>query len=76
LRYNLAEAKSDTFATKILMAGKRKDKAQVHKELDGLNITVNEFGEIKMNKSSEELNKFLNENVKDKKLIDREESDK
>ncbi|MBX2844836.1 MAG: hypothetical protein KTR13_01375 [Saprospiraceae bacterium] len=55
------------------MKSKKKDKASVHKDLEGLDIKVNEFGEIKMNKSSEELNAFLNDNVDDKKLKDRKE---
>lgn len=58
------------------MADKRKDKAQVHKDLDGLEINVNEFGEIKINKSNEELNTFLDKNVEDKKLKDRETEEK
>lgn len=52
-----------------------KDKAsKVHKDLKGLDISINEFGEIEMNKSNDELNQFLNKNVKDKKLMERDEN--
>lgn len=51
-----------------------KDKTpKVHKDLEGLNISINEFGEIEMNKSNDELNKFLNKNVDDKKLKQRDD---
>lgn len=49
-------------------------KAKVHSELDGLDITINEFGEIKTNYDINRINDFLNEKVKDKKLIEREET--
>ncbi len=53
----------------------KKEKAKVHKDLDGLNLSVDQFGEIKTNMSVDELNKFLNKNVEDKKLKDREDID-
>jgi|LakMenE01Jun11ns_1017448.scaffolds.fasta_scaffold9202213_1 hypothetical protein len=43
-------------------------KAEVSKELDGLEIGVNQFGVISSNLSVEEMNAFLNKNVFDKKL--------
>jgi len=43
-------------------------KAEVSKELDGLEIGVNQFGEISSNLSIEEMNAFLNKSVFDKKL--------
>lgn len=51
------------------MAKKKKKKdPEVHNELDGFNIKINEFGEITSSMDVDKLNKFLNENVEDKKL--------
>ncbi len=46
----------------------KKNKPEVHEQLEGFDIQVNEFGEIIATKKIEELNAFLNENVDDKKL--------
>lgn len=54
---------------------KKKDKAKVHEELDGFELKVNSFGEIQSNLPIEDLNKFLNKNVEDKKLKDRDDLD-
>lgn len=54
---------------------KKKEKAKVHKDLDGLDLNVDSFGEIKSSMSVDKLNKFLNKNVEDKKLKDREDID-
>lgn len=48
-------------------------KPQVHKDLKGFELTINEFGEIKSNMDADTLNKFLNKNVEDKKLKDRDD---
>lgn len=48
-------------------------KPQVNKDLDGFEIQINEFGEINANMNIEKLNKFLDENVEDKKLVDRDD---
>lgn len=53
----------------------KKEKARVHKDLDGLELRVDSFGEISSSMPIEELNKFLNKNVEDKKLKDREDID-
>jgi len=53
----------------------KKEKARVHRDLDGLDLSINSFGEIKSNMPIEELNKFLNKNVEDKKLRDRDDID-
>jgi len=45
-----------------------KGKPEVHKDLEGFEININEFGEIQSNTPVEKLNKFLNENVEDKKF--------
>ncbi|MEQ9405356.1 MAG: hypothetical protein RIM99_17335 [Cyclobacteriaceae bacterium] len=55
---------------------KKKEKAKVHKDLDGFELKVDSFGEIQSNLPIDELNKFLNKNVEDKKLKDRDDLDK
>jgi hypothetical protein len=50
-------------------------KAKVHKDLDGFELKVDAFGEIKSNIEIDKINKFLNQNVEDKKLKDREDID-
>ena len=58
------------------MAKKKKDKNKdpdVHSELEGFNIRINEFGEIVTNYEVDKLNEFLDENVEDKKLRDRDD---
>ncbi|WP_420576125.1 hypothetical protein [Ekhidna sp.] len=57
------------------MSKKDKDKARVHKDLDGLELNVDSFGEISSSMPIDKLNKFLNKNVEDKKLKDREDLD-
>ncbi|MCU0324243.1 MAG: hypothetical protein MUF45_03185 [Spirosomaceae bacterium] len=44
------------------------DKPKVHKDLDGLDIKINSFGEIQMNMDITKINEFLNKSVDDKKL--------
>ena len=53
---------------------KQKKKSKVHEKLQGFQIEINEFGERISNRSVEELNRFLNEELEDKKLVDRENS--
>lgn len=53
----------------------KKEKARVHKDLDGLELKVDSFGEISSSMPIDELNKFLNKNVEDKKLKDRDDLD-
>lgn len=61
------------------MAKKKKSskeqKAKVAKELDGLELNVDSFGEIKNSLSIDRINEFLNKNVDDKKLRDRDDFD-
>jgi hypothetical protein len=52
---------------------KKKGKPIVHKELDGFNIKINEFGEMETTVPIERLNSFLNDKVEDKKLNSSEE---
>lgn len=46
----------------------KKGEPEVHDELKGFDIKINEFGEIVSNFEVERLNDFLNENIDDKKL--------
>ena len=55
---------------------KEKKKPRVHKDLDGFEISINNFGEIQSNMDIEKINEFLNKNVDDKKLRDRDDIDK
>ena len=45
-----------------------KGKPEVHKDLEGLDFKINTFGEIQSTMDLDKLNRFLNENVEDKKL--------
>ena len=49
----------------------KEEKPEVHEELKGFDIHINEFGEIVSNYDMDKINQFLNENVDDKKLKDR-----
>jgi len=49
----------------------KKGNPEVHDDLKGFDIKINEFGEITTNIKVEKLNEFLDENVEDKKLVDR-----
>ncbi|MFT4834980.1 MAG: hypothetical protein ACI83W_001442 [Marinoscillum sp.] len=56
------------------MSNSKKDsKPKVHKELEGFDISINSFGEIKSSLKIEDINAFLNKNVSDKKLDDRDD---
>ena len=54
--------------------GKRTNELpKVHKELDGFDIRINSFGEITSTFDMDKINEFLNRNVDDKKLRDRDD---
>jgi hypothetical protein len=55
--------------------GKKQGKPRVHKELSGFEVSIDQFGELKTNMAIEKLNEFLNENVDDKKLAERNDYD-
>jgi len=59
------------------MADKKSDKKKpkVDKELDGFDISIDSFGEVKSNLEVDKINKFLNRKVDDKKLRDRDDLD-
>jgi hypothetical protein len=52
---------------------KKKEKPSVNPELEGFNIEIDSFGELKTNFSIDKINEFLNKNVEDKKLVDRKD---
>jgi hypothetical protein len=52
-----------------------KPKPKVHKELNGFDLAIDQFGEIKSNMNIEKINDFLNKNVDDKKLAERDDYD-
>ncbi|MEP0368697.1 MAG: hypothetical protein ABJN36_12080 [Cyclobacteriaceae bacterium] len=54
---------------------KETPKPKVNKDLDGFDISIDSFGEIKSTLNIDEINKFLNKNVDDKKLRDRDDLD-
>ncbi len=54
---------------------KENDKPKVHKDLDGFEMEINSFGELTSNIDIEKINKFLNKEVEDKKLKDRDDLD-
>jgi hypothetical protein len=55
--------------------GKKAPKAKVHKDLDGFEVAIDQFGELKSNMKIEKLNDFLDKNVDDKKLAERDDYD-
>ena len=49
---------------------KKEGDPEVHDDLKGFDIRINEFGEIISTYDVEKINTFLNENAEDKKLSD------
>jgi len=48
-------------------------KPRVHKALEGFEVSIDQFGELKSNMSIEKINAFLDKNVEDKKLAERDD---
>ena len=63
--------KEDLPAGKAGKPSKKQNKARVHRDLDGLEVSINQFGELKTNMNIEKINEFLDKNVEDKKLEER-----
>lgn len=59
--------------TKRDKPSRKQGKPRVHKELDGFEVSIGQFGELQSNMNIEKINDFLNKNVDDKKLLEREE---
>jgi len=60
------------------MSKKKKNsekKARVHKELEGFEIKINPLGEITSNYDIDQINKFLDKNVYDKKLVNKDDDE-
>lgn len=51
----------------------KRETPKVNPELDGFDIKIDTFGEIKTNYNVDKINKFLNRHVDDKKLKDRDD---
>lgn len=51
------------------------EKPRVNKELDGFDIHIDSFGELKSTIDIDKINQFLNNHVDDKKLRDRDDLD-
>ena len=45
---------------------------KVHRDLKGYDIKVNTFGELKSNRSIDDINEFLNKHTSDKRIGDQE----
>ncbi len=50
------------------MSKQKKETPKVHKDLEGFDIKIDKFGEIKGNLDIDKINKFLDKNLEDKKL--------
>ena len=55
---------------------KKHQQPQVHEKLKGFELKIDKLGNIKSSLNIDKINQFLNENVKDKKLTDKNISDK
>ncbi len=58
------------------MSKKKEDpekKPKVNKELEGFDVSIDSFGELKSTIAIDKINQFLNNQVDDKKLRDRED---
>ena len=51
----------------------KRETPKVNPELDGFDIKIDTFGEIKTNYDIDKINKLLNRHVDDKKLRDRDD---
>jgi hypothetical protein len=69
-------AKKEKSAPKASLREKKTPKPKVHKDLQGFEVSIDQFGEIRSNMNIEKINEFLNKNVDDKKLLEREEWEK
>jgi|GEM_PF-2282606 len=47
---------------------RNENEPEIHKDLTGFNIHIDEFGQVQTTLSQAQINSFLNENVQDKKF--------
>lgn len=59
--------------TKRSSGAKTGGKPRILKDLEGFEMRVNQFGEIQSSMDIEKINEFLNKNVDDKKLAERDD---
>lgn len=52
---------------------RKDDNPRVNPDLEGFKMNINSFGEISSSFSIDKINEFLNKNVDDKKLRDRDD---
>ncbi|MCR9250901.1 MAG: hypothetical protein NXI20_10770 [bacterium] len=56
------------------MSKKKEDKKpKVNEELEGFDLKIDTFGQLQTNYNIDKINEFLNKNVDDKKLRDRDD---
>lgn len=55
------------------MAKPKKSKAKVNSKLEGFEMQIDSLGEIRSSFEIDKINKFLDKEVEDKKLVDRKE---
>lgn len=55
---------------------KKQGKPRVHKELNGFEVSIDQFGQLKSSMNIEKINSFLDKNVDDKKLLEKEEKER
>lgn len=67
-------AKKENLSTS--KSSKKQGKPRVHKELSGFEVSIDQFGELKSNMKIEQINSFLDKNVDDKKLLEKEETER
>jgi hypothetical protein len=67
-------AKKENLST--TKSSKKQGKPRVHKELSGFEVSIDQFGELKSNMKIEKINSFLDKNVDDKKLLEKEETER
>ena len=54
---------------------KKKGNPTVHDQLDGFDIKINTLGQMQTSYDIDKINAFLNENLEDKKMQDRQEEE-
>lgn len=69
----MAKKKDPGSSAKKTADERQAEKPKVNPELEGFDIQINSFGEIKTTFDIDKINDFLNKNVDDKKLRDRED---
>ena len=52
----------------------KRESPKVNPDLEGFDIKINTFGEIKSNYNIDKINRFLDKNVEDKKLVNRNDN--